>query len=482
MKLKSLWINGYKNLIDSTINFEGDSIPIAIIGNNGTGKSNLIEALLHIFMGLYYDKAPDFEFTIEYVAYGKFVKVSKLKAQQSNTIFVDEVEWSRTRFKRRIRETGSRPPFPSLVFGYYSGTCERVKNQLKRYERTFAAKLKNQSRELERNFVFSDIDQAKWVLLSLIAHKHTELLKKLSVAGAKNLKITVRPPRNYNPNSEDIKFWDTTGATRDFLAALDNYAVDSVEKRHDTGDLFITEERRYDFYLSDFDGEEQLEKVAASLSSKRTNLYSMLQAFAASGMLVNIEYEIKPINRRNNFSFDALSEGEKQLLCVIGGLTMVHHKECLVLLDEPDTHLNPAWSWEYTKLLQESLHSKQLQDSTVFIATHDPVLISGLTRDQVLIAKNENGVLNYDHPHRNPRGQGVANLLTSEFFGLPSSLDLYTQDLIDERLRLGFKDEITDADKQRLRELNAMLSELSLTISERREEEYKEFLRQKYQG
>lgn len=88
--------------------------------------------------------------------------------------------------------------------------------------------------------------------------------------------------------------------------------------------------------------------------------------------------------------------------------------------------------------------------------------------------------MNYDHPHRNPRGQGVANLLTSEFFGLPSSLDLYTQEIMDERLKLAYKNgELDDDEKQRLKELNNSLSELSLTISERRDEEYKEFLRQK---
>ncbi|PKG37107.1 AAA family ATPase, partial [Psychromonas sp. Urea-02u-13] len=175
-----------------------------------------------------------------------------------------------------------------------------------------------------------------------------------------------------------------------------------------------------------------------------------------------------------------LSEGEKQILCVIGGLTMTHHQECLVLLDEPDTHLNPAWSWEYNKLLKDSLHSEQQQDSTVFIATHDPVLISGLTREQVLIAKNENGALSYDHPHRNPRGQGVANLLTSEFFALPSSLDQHTQGLMDRRIELSYKPtKLTDNERTELTEINDSLDKLGLTISFRNRD-FAEFEEQKY--
>ena len=49
MQLNKVYIDGYKNLIKTSIEIQPADIPIAIIGNNGTGKSNLIEALLHIF-------------------------------------------------------------------------------------------------------------------------------------------------------------------------------------------------------------------------------------------------------------------------------------------------------------------------------------------------------------------------------------------------------------------------------------------------
>lgn len=495
MKLKSLWIDGYKNLLDTRVNFEDCTIPVAIIGNNGTGKSNLIEALLHIFMGLYYDNAPDFDYKIEYLAHGKYIKASKSDGAEYNSVIVDDVEWSRTKFKNRVRDTDSRPPFPALVFGYYSGTCDRLKTLLKKYERTFSHKLRkystdldNVSSDLQRNFVFSDIEQAKKILVSLVGHKHKALLEKIDVRSVERLKITVRPPRTYDKNSSDFTLWDTKGAIRHFLSALENYSDDSNEKRKEVEKEevieFVVESRRYDFLLHDKRHIEKFNKMAYDeLHRNGTNLYSMLQALDANGMLVDIDYDVVSKTKQKSFPFDALSEGEKQLLCVIGGLTMAHHQECLVLLDEPDTHLNPAWSWEYNKLLQDSLHSEQLQDSTVLIATHDPVLISGLTREQVLIAKNENGALSYDHPHRNPQGQGVANLLTSEFFGLPSSLDLETQEMMDERLKLAYKDgALTAGEKNRLKQLNASLDELSLTISERRDEDYKEFLIQKRQG
>lgn len=46
MKIKQLSINNYKNL-DAKLHHESDII--AFIGNNGSGKSNLLEALSSIF-------------------------------------------------------------------------------------------------------------------------------------------------------------------------------------------------------------------------------------------------------------------------------------------------------------------------------------------------------------------------------------------------------------------------------------------------
>jgi ABC-type cobalamin/Fe3+-siderophores transport system ATPase subunit len=48
-----------------------------------------------------------------------------------------------------------------------------------------------------------------------------------------------------------------------------------------------------------------------------------------------------------NVTYRDLSEGEQQLLLVLGLLKFTARDEALLLLDEPDTHLNPAWSTQY---------------------------------------------------------------------------------------------------------------------------------------
>ncbi len=261
----------------------------------------------------------------------------------------------------------------------------------------------------------------------------------------------------------------TKGAIREFLAEVGYVAKDRYEPYARHSWMPNREARVYTLTT------DQLMKLGEVLEKKGANLYSMLQALAAKEILIDNEFEIAHEGGETSYRTEFLSEGEKQLLCVIGGLTLVQNTECLVLLDEPDTHLNPAWSWRYDNLLKQALTSQQRTTSTTIIATHNPILISGLTREQVFIARNEGNRLLYEQPHRDPRGQGVANILVSEYFGLPSSLDENTQSLLNERLQLAYRqEELTDEERARLSKINEQLDNLGLTISFR-DPAYKEF-------
>ena len=75
MKIKTLKIEGYKNL---NIELIHNSDIIALIGNNGSGKSNLLEALSLIFRSLYKkSETVSFDYCVEYE--NTFIKKSGLK-------------------------------------------------------------------------------------------------------------------------------------------------------------------------------------------------------------------------------------------------------------------------------------------------------------------------------------------------------------------------------------------------------------------
>ena len=152
---------------------------------------------------------------------------------------------------------------------------------------------------------------------------------------------------------------------------------------------------------------------------------------------------------------------------VLGLLRFTREDESLFLLDEPDTHLNPAWSAQYLKFLREIGGAKE--NSHVIMATHDPLVISGLDRSQVQILQRDNatGRIEAQQSESDPKYMGVPALLLSEVYGLRSVLPPATMELLDEKRRLAAKPELTDEELRELQQLDKKLEEADLLAENR---------------
>src|SRR5262245_2114995 len=123
MKLRRLWVKGYKNLRECDIAFGQTHLITAVIGSNGSGKSNLIEALLSILIGVYFKKSPPFDFKLEFETQGRHV--SLIGETQRLSIAVDGEPLAVSRFAERLRDGPAQVFYPELTFVYYSGECQR---------------------------------------------------------------------------------------------------------------------------------------------------------------------------------------------------------------------------------------------------------------------------------------------------------------------------------------------------------------------
>ena len=83
MKLKSLYIKKYKNL-SGTYNFEKSNAYIALIGLNGSGKSNLLEAISIVVDGIVNKNGSGipFDYGIEYELNGHIYARKKGQAKK----------------------------------------------------------------------------------------------------------------------------------------------------------------------------------------------------------------------------------------------------------------------------------------------------------------------------------------------------------------------------------------------------------------
>src|SRR5439155_22601846 len=105
--------------------FVEESPYTVLVGENGPGKSNLIEALTLIFRNLDLDTEAPFDYHIKYECRAQDVEIRALKSQfprcwaRSEGLSKSD-ELSRHRF---MSEDGQGSPLyrPAFVFGYYSG-------------------------------------------------------------------------------------------------------------------------------------------------------------------------------------------------------------------------------------------------------------------------------------------------------------------------------------------------------------------------
>lgn len=488
MKLRRVQIDGYKNIRSCDIEFTNSPMVHAVIGSNGSGKSNLIEAIIQILIGFYFEKPPRFNFRLEFEAQNRLVVLQREGRQAAVT--VDGTRLSLGRFAERLRDGSAQVFYPELTLIYYSGECKRVQRLVARYRRHFQKLTRNpESDRLRPLFVQSSNQQSQAILLALFVHGHHDLLQHIKLDTIFDVEIILRSPDGYDPALHEPKLWNTEGSIRRIVAALDETSSSQSSRRNQERleepalDQESTKKKQTPSEERVFRFEKEGRstgwlKLAQRLETGNDNLYLALESLRTRDMLRSVSFLLRGRHSVDAFSFDQLSEGEKQLLAVIGAITLANQSDNLVLLDEPDTHLNPHWSWDYPGMLAEAFKPEQQKHSTVLMATHDPVMISGMVRDQVLLAQTPSSDRPlFTRPHRNPRGQGIANILcSSEFFGLPSSLDKETQKLLDEQLAISIKPELTARDKARLRTLNEQL-EIMPGISER-VPDYVKFLRQ----
>src|SRR5690606_13448749 len=122
--------------------------------------------------------------------------------------------------------------------------------------------------------------------------------------------------------------------------------------------------------------QEKLQKIAKKYGNNAV-FFKSLESTYISDLIQEVRVKVKKKNVNGEVTFKELSEGEQQLLTVLGLLRFTKEEESLILLDEPDTHLNPIWKSKYMNLLYEIVREskpKEKETSQILMTTHDPLV------------------------------------------------------------------------------------------------------------
>lgn len=330
-QLYYLFIEEYKNLRDFSIDFEPTNGYCCFIGLNGSGKSNVLEAISHIFYSLYHiatlkdgaKKYPcKFKYTIRYILNGSLYEINDGKLKGGSKI-TEEI-------------------LPKNIIASYSGEDTRLWKECYRpiYEKYRSKMVATQG--FKSPFMFY-LSRYEWEisLLTLLYSEDVDVVKFIKeLIGDSDCKIT------FEYNTTNIRKWEGTEIEGfiDKLRINDTYTVESF--RSTINDISFIDQAStlfYCLYKCRTDGDNQIIRK------------------------INVEFE-------NKGSIDGLSEGEKKLINANVIIHILSTKDSLCLFDEPDAHIHIGKQRKLRELIDTD-------NRYSLVTTHSPVFLDMLYND-----------------------------------------------------------------------------------------------------
>ncbi|MFA6917191.1 MAG: AAA family ATPase [Parachlamydiales bacterium] len=505
----------FKNLKNVTIDFDQDHWVTVVIGWNGTGKSNVLEALAIIFRDLIGKKrTPAFAFQLAYrMGAGEnlrhihidadpdreknpfLIRVADAKQIKQNDLIHSVADFGDDADKSPLGEPIKLTAFlnadtgylPSYVFSYYSGESPRMHEVFRPYLEGYDSKLRNgEDPGLKRLFYAMPV-HSQFVLLAFLIQQSDVVRAFLDDhlgldpdEGIESVLFVLRqPPWKSKAIDGDPRFWNARGVVRDFLARLYDIALAPVDiSRRVSTSIWNKETLRFKYlYVKDI---AALRRLVGNQAPAK--FFRDLESTYVSELIEEVRIRVRLKKNDGSVTFRELSEGEQQLLTVLGLLRFTAEDESLFLLDEPDTHLNPRWCVDYITYLKKFISSGIQQDETshIVLTTHNPLAVAELDREQVQILRltkdDERRRIVACYPETAPQGMGYAAIVTSDMFGIASSLDQPTQLLLEAQRAFASKEVLSKDEQRELDKINVKLDRLGFRFFHP-DDEYSRYLR-----
>lgn len=334
MKLKNIHINHYKNL-NTDFSFEDNTGYISLIGLNGSGKSNLLEAISLVFAHIMGINAaiPFNEYSITYDIRDHDVDINQGDSLGNGRITEEDL--------------------PSSLIACYSGEDNRLLDSgFKHYYIDFFNKAIGGG-EYKPKVLYINKLCWKIAFLSLLFSEDDEV------------KSFITDKLHIDIESVNVKFSTKVGITLQSHDASNWY--NRVTSKYGAGATI---------QIKDLVSDEDVDLGCIQypeLTPDQVVFYYLYflhmpdknnePSLNADKVIENIDISI------NDFNFDDLSEGEKKRILIECITKVLGDENTLVLLDEPDAHTHIAMKKDLLKLISEF-------EGQTIMTTHSPMFLN----------------------------------------------------------------------------------------------------------
>jgi energy-coupling factor transporter ATP-binding protein EcfA2 len=338
MRIQELNIAGYKNL---NLNLVHSSKAIAVIGNNGSGKSNLLEALSIIFKNLYLEaNNTPFNYKIIY------------KTSTNQTI---EINKNNTQLKYYVDgsvQVSIKEYLPKKMVAIYSGEEDRL---WRKCFSPFYFEFIRDINKTAREGIMSYNNMPQMLFLNKF-YWHISLLTLILSETDENKKFVEEVLKINEINK--IKF--TFGNEEKYSNYQDSLALEFVKS--------INHKEEYTL--------QELKDLLNEKGYINDDVYSFLYILFTpdkTKIIENIE-----ILFNDCLSIESLSEGEKKLLLLKSAFEFAVQEDSLFILDEPDAHIHINNKDQIRKLIEPYKDNRQ-----IILTTHSPTITKSIHNDEL---------------------------------------------------------------------------------------------------
>lgn len=467
---------------------------LCLVGPNGSGKSQFLQTIAEIFQDAWHTHAPEqeraepnrglaFEIIYDLELGGdcrQKVKLSRLVSQKSRTVVRMDRETDGIWKEVGPDEQLYGQLLPPIIVGYTSGDNETLSLPFFKSRAGYAKAVS--SAALDTDLRTKEVPNNRLLLIDygtnlevLIANLmlgteklSAKMLEHAALAGLSSWRCVIQLQPSSLTRTKPINGRRGVKLTEELENILLNLRNCSSCQYHDVNT---------DTYTLDFFVDSQTRTAFKEYWENASDLY---RSFHKLAMLNDLAIRKKVRNRlarqikRGNFAtrlpepqdedkvfrfeevrfhakkrgdapvdYVALSDGEHQQAQIFGVFSMITETNALFLLDEPESHFNPQWRLKFiTRLKSIPIPDKTARE--IILTSHAPFVPSDMRREQVIIFKRNNEIIEARNPTNETFGASFDRIL-KDCFEVEPPISQVARDEISRLMDEGEVREIEDA-------------------------------------
>ena len=422
MRIKSLSVDDFYILKDFKINFNNNLS--VLIGENGSGKSTILELIADIFGHLHEffvlndrDAAyvEGYQIVYDYPQYG-INHIIEIHSKTKNgryvpQIWIDNEDVSIAHIEKEYG--GMSNLLPTKIILSYAGISDHLRTLSEHFEEKYKNEIIKTNNQYslsplnlpkERPFIYIKPEHLSMLVLSILMSdeaRDEQFINDFLSIDKNNCDIVFVFKKPKWATKDDEHWWGIKGnvATK-FFETIDMYA-DNYKKEKNS-------------LIYRFRGTFNLKLAFDELNTSQKDIaFTIFDTLLYDDLLSEIKLSWE-LDNGDEMDLSRLSEGQKQIV-LTQGVSLIYgeeEKNLLFLFDEPDVFMHPKWQQKYVENVRNTLDDT----SMAIITSHSPNIVSDLKNQNLHLLRKGKVIkkaLKY-------YGKTVDSIL-GDYFGLEST-------------------------------------------------------------